>query len=143
VCVVIIIALAAALTTVLYLSYYNSPHQKAIRQSEINATGACIPTNTSVNSTTILCTIGERFEGFKLLSVSPSSIEILVYDDCGACMHDSTNGNQFVELINVTTGQTFGGPCMDIPQSELVSTNENNGDAMIRYNSSESNQICI
>ena len=113
-----------------------------VSQAEINSTGTCSNQSAgSPNESIITCHTGERFGGFKLLKVNGLSVQILIYDDCAACMHDSTNGNQFIEVMNVSLGQHFGSSCEGIYPSELLSVNTINESATFGSNMSKE-MIC-
>ncbi len=145
----IICAIIIAVIAIAVIAFYSTtPKVATITSSELNSTGNCTIVNTQVklanNESTISCNVGERFEGFKLLKVNPTSIQILIYDDCGACMHNATNGNQFVEIMNVNVFQSFGSPCEGIPPTQLVMVNiKNNVSTAIFHSNISGTMYCV
>lgn len=102
----------------------------------LEATGSCsLVTNHSTNST-IICYVGERFEGFKLLKVNSNSTQILIYNTC-----HGPEPTQCIKIINVNIDQSFGGACNNIQNSTLLLTNTISESAVYYINKSA--QICF
>lgn len=141
-CAVIIVVVA--IITVLAYAFYSTTSITTVTSSELNSTGNCTIVNTqSKPENTILCNNGESFDGFKLLKVNAFSVQLLVYNDCPPCMHDSTNSNSFVKIINVGVSQNFGGGCGGIYYpSVLMATSVKNETATFKSNMSGTT-ICV
>ncbi|MDE1871411.1 MAG: hypothetical protein KGI06_04200 [Candidatus Micrarchaeota archaeon] len=133
---ILLAALVAVASLIILIALVVPFEQQQAIRSETQSTGTCSMLNESASKTIITCRVGERIGGFKLLKVGMLSAQILVYDDCGACVHTSSNENQFLKVIDINVYQRFGSPCWGIYPTELLSTDVINGSATFESNMS-------
>ncbi len=102
----------------------------------LTPTGPCSLSTNSQSNNTLTCAAGQNFTGFKVLAIKSSTIQILIYDNCGTCSHTTSNMDQFLSTMNISIGESFGSPCQGIYPSKLIGINTTKLLAIIRFNMS-------
>lgn len=112
-------------------------------QYQHNSSDQCSVSALSPSASIVTCANGQTFQGFKLIAAGNTYAQVLIYDDCSACMHTQYNSNQYIKVVNVTIGEKFGGACEGFYPSMLVSTSIQTGIAVFYTNTSQKAMICI
>lgn len=138
ICILIVIGVAVAYS-------YQLDYQNFYRQQ--TPIGNCTLTNAlkGIGMGTLTCMVGDRYMGFKLLAVTESGAQILIYNRCLPCAQPANETqayNELHEIINVSVGQTFGGICEGEFPSKLVSVNVSEMEAVFEENLT-SQGVCV